>query len=289
MGAAAEVFVPRAAAKTAPRPDLRAAAFREWATGGEVRARLAEVQSPYLTPEDIVRGVLLAASKKPRLYACTRESVLRCLIEAAVIGVRPGGTMGRGWLIPRYSAESRHYECTFDPGWRGLSDVARRGGAVRRIEARVVHARDLFHVIEGSEPSIDHEPYDGAEAPGEVRASYAVAFYADGAPHFEVVWKRDLDQIRDASDCRDERGTLVGPWVDWYDEMAKKSAVRRLCKHLPATEELDYALELASRAESARELPQAAARAPGATRAKTLGDRIRARAAAAAAAGLGAK
>lgn len=280
MGAPEEA-VARRPAKAAPKENEAQLAFRDYILGDQVRARLVDVASKYLAPEDIMRCVLVAASRKPRLLDCTRDSVLRCMMDAALIGVRPGGTMGRGWLIPRYNKRIRGFECTFDPGYRGLSDVARRSGAVRRIEARVVHALDIFRVLEGSDPSIDHEPYDGGDWPGEVRASYAIAVYSDGGRHFEVVWKRDLDKIMEMSENVDEKGKLVGPWVDWYDEMAKKSAVRRLCKHLPATEELDYALELATRAERVKELPDAAAApALGEARARTLGDQIRARGAA---------
>jgi recombination protein RecT len=266
--------IEKQAAQTATRLTLR-----DYVTGAAVKQRLADVASKYLQPDEIVRCVLLAASRNPKIADCTQDSILRCMMEAAVIGVRPGGIMGRGYLIPRWNSKIRAFECNFDPGYRGLSDIARRSKVVSRIEARVVHQLDTFRVIEGTAPSLVHEPYGGDEDPGAVRASYAVAFFADNTTQHEVVWRRDLDKMEAVSTSKDDKGNSIGPWLDWYDEQARKSAVRRLCKHLPCDEELEYALEVATRAElpsgeAVPQMPEVTDAEP--PRAKKLADKIRA-------------
>lgn len=257
-------------------PQERRLTLRDYVMGDAVKMRLRDVASKYLQPDEIARCVLVAASRNPRIAECTQDSILRCMMDAATIGIRPGGTMGRGWLIPRYNGKIRAYELNFDPGWRGLADIARRSKVVKRIEARVVHALDTFRVVEGTDGSIQHIPYDGDDDPGPIRAAYAVAFLEDGQ-QFEVIWKRDLDRIAGVSTSRDKDGNATGPWKDWPEEMARKSAVRRLCKHLPVDEELEYALEVATRAEMpATEIAQVP-EATDAPRAKRLADSIRAR------------
>jgi recombination protein RecT len=250
--------------------------LRDYVMGPEVVRRLKDVASKYMQPDEIARCVLVAASRNPKIADCTQDSILRCMMEAAVIGIRPGGIMGRGWLIPRWNSKIKAYELNFDPGWRGLSDIARRSKVVKRIEARVVHVLDVFRVIEGTEPKLIHEPYDGVEDPGEVTAAYAIAFFAPDDVQFEVVWRRDLDKIAGSSTSKDDKGAPVGPWRDWYEEMARKSAVRRLCKHLPTDEELEYALEVATRAEMPAEetVPALPAEAEK-PRAQQLADKIR--------------
>lgn len=260
--------------------------LRDYVMGDAVRGRLKDVASKYLQPDEIMRCVLVAASRTPRIAECTQDSIMRCMMEAAVIGVRPGGFMGRGWLVPRWNSKVNNgrgqkpgaYELSFDPGWRGLADVARRSKVVARIEAHVVYQRDTFRVTKGTNPTVIHDPYDGDDDPGEVRAAYAVAFFADNTTQAEVVRRRDLDKIMAASSSKDPKtGKPVGPWVDWYEEMARKSAVRRLCKYLPTDEELEYALEVATRAEMTPEgaVPELAD-PDHLPRAKKLADRIRA-------------
>jgi len=103
----------------------------------EVRNKLAEVASNHFTADELTRLALLAASRQPDLLKCTQTSVLRALIDAAELGIKPGGVMGRGYLVPRWNNKIKPagLECCFDPGWRGLADIARRSGKVRRIEA----------------------------------------------------------------------------------------------------------------------------------------------------------
>lgn len=234
------------------KPKSEAPQLRDYLQSDAVQLRLKEVASKYMKAEEITRLFLIASSRNPRIAQCTTESILQCMMDAAAIGVRPGGTMGRGWLVPRQNRKRNPpvWELSYDPGWRGLSDVARRSGVVLRIESRIVHERDRFHEVLGTNPRLEHDPFrpeDDDDNPGQIIAAYAIAFFKEGDPQFEVVWRRDLEKIRAKSATEDKAGN---PWHDWPDEMARKSAVRRLCKHLPTDEELEFALEVATRAES---------------------------------------
>ena len=56
---------------------------------------------------------------------------------------------------------------------------------------------------------------------------YAIAVYPDGSIDFEVL------EISDIETCRSVSKNPNGVWKKWYNEMAKKSAIRRLFKRLP--------------------------------------------------------
>jgi recombination protein RecT len=215
-----------------------------------VKRKLTEAAGQFMRPEDLVRFTLLAASRSPKLLECTPESVLRALMDAAELKIKPGGLMGRGYLVPRYNNKIGAMEACFDPGWRGLVDIARRSGKIKRIEAHVVHENDRFRYVCGLAPVLEHEPtLDGD--PGAIKMAYAIAEMVDGSVQVEVVTRADLEKIRDTSAAKS------GPWVDWPDEMCRKSAVRRLCKYLPFDDALDHAMELAT-AVDAPDLPEAA-------------------------------
>ncbi len=228
---------PSIAKATSPARDLKS-----YLSLPAVRAKLVEAAGSAMKPDDLVRLTLIAASRTPELARCTFDSVLRALMDAAALGIKPGGLMGRGYLVPRSNKKNGTVECNFDPGWRGLVDVARRSGKIRRIEAHVVYEADEFVVERTPLTSIRHVPTETAN-PGAVRAAYAVAEFTGGEVQIEILYRRDLDKIR-------RFGAQNGPWANWYDEMARKSAVRRLCKYLPFDPQLEAAIAAADRADN---------------------------------------
>lgn len=236
-----------ATSESAPRQENT---FQGFLKSESVMARLQDVASKYMQPREIVRLMLVAASRNPQIAQCTNESILRCLMDAAALGIRPGGLMGRGYIIPRWNSKIKALEASFDPGWRGLADIARRSGLVKKIEAHTVFEKDTFLVTQGTNPGLEHVPYDGDDR-GDIVAAYAVAFLADGLTHFEVLRRIDLDKIMSSSSSKDKQGNMVGPWKEWPEEMARKSAVRRLCKHLGCDEEMATAIEASDRSDFA--------------------------------------
>lgn len=216
--------------------------LKSYLDSAAVRAKLAEAAGKAMRPEDLVRLALVAASRSPDLAKCSRESILRSLLDAAALGIQPGGMMGRGYLVPRKNNKNNTIECSFDPGWRGLLDIARRSGSIRRIEAHVVYERDEFTVKRTPLTQIEHVPCE-LDDPGPVRSAYAAAEFVDGSVQIEIVSRRDLDKIR-------KMGAGGGPWATWFDEMARKTAVRRLCKYLPYDPKLDEAIRVSDQSDA---------------------------------------
>jgi recombination protein RecT len=215
--------------------------LKSYLSSPAVRNKLAEAAGSLMKPDDLIRMALVAASRTPDLGKCSQDSILRSLLDAASLGVQPGGLMGRGYLVPRKNRKNNTVECNFDPGWRGLADIARRSGKVRLIEAHVVYSKDVFTVKRAPLTTVEHVPCEDAD-PGPVRAAFAVALFSDGAVQIEIVTKRDLDKIR-------KMGADGGPWASWYDEMARKTAVRRLCKYLPYDPILERAMAVSDAAD----------------------------------------
>ncbi len=224
-----------------------------------VRAKLAEAAGAAMKPEDLIRLTLIAASRSPDIAKCSRESILRSLMDAAALGIKPGGLMGRGYLVPRKNNKNNTMECCFDPGWRGLVDIARRSGQIRRIEAHVVFEKDVFTVERTPLTVVRHVPSEDA-SPGAVRAAYAVAEFSGGEFQIEILYRRDLDKVR-------KMGANAGPWSTWYDEMARKTAVRRLCKYLPYDPAVDAAIRVLDEQDGDLE---AALRSPDAPRVASI-------------------
>lgn len=223
--------------------------LRNFLNSPGVMKRLAEAAGKVMKPDDMVRLTLMAASRNQDLFRCSQDSIVRALLDAATLGVKPGGLLGRGYLVPRFNGKLQIHECSFDPGWRGLVDIARRSGVLKRIEAHVAFRDEKFVVRMAPFTTIEHEPRPDL-TPEQTKydcivAAYAVAELTDGATQVEVVWKRDLDKIKNVSKAKS------GPWFDWPGEQARKSAVRRLCKYLPFEPESDMgrAIEMSDRSD----------------------------------------
>lgn len=201
------------------------------------KAKFQDVIPKHLSADRLVRVAIVACSRTPKLLLCTPTSVLNSVMQAAQLGLEPGGPLGDAYLVPYKDT------CQLIVGYRGLISLARRSGQIESLEAHVVHAKDRFVCKYGLTPVLEHEP-DWSENPGPAVAVYAVAKLKDGGTQSEVMTKAQIDAIRGRS-----RASGDGPWVSDYDEMARKTVVRRLCKYLPLSVELADALEEDARAE----------------------------------------
>lgn len=192
----------------------------------EVRKKsLADVLPRHMTPDRVIKVALAAFSKTPKLQECTIESVAQSIMQAAELGLEPGGALGHAYLVPYGNT------CTLIPGYRGLIRLARQSGEIDSIETHPVHANDKFTLKFGLNPILEHEPcLDGD--PGELRFVYAIARLKDGGHQLEVMTKAQVDKIRSGS-----KGGNSQAWKDSFDEMARKTVVRRLCKYLPLSPE----------------------------------------------------
>jgi recombinational DNA repair protein RecT len=99
--------------------------------------------------------------------------------------------------------------------------------------AYVVREGDQFELWEDEQgqrykyvPDLDWSPKAGAPEDEGVRGAIAILRLPSGRNHCEWLPKRVLDDVRAKSKAR--KGEV--PWKAWYDEMAKKTALRRALK-----------------------------------------------------------
>ena len=48
----------------------------------------------------------------------------------------------------------------------------------------------------------------------------------------------DVEKVRQSSKAKD-----TGPWASWWDEMARKTVIRRIAKRLPSSADVDQVFE----------------------------------------------
>jgi len=198
-------------------------------TLGVMENQMAMALPEHISPQKISRVIMTEISKNPRLLKCTKESVLTSVMEACQLGLVPNSVQGLAYLIP-YGTK-----CQLITGYKGLISLALQSGRLASIWGRIVREGDDFKYEEGTNPFIHHKPLIGSRADkaGKVIGAYAIAKMKGGEDtQFEFLALLDIERVK----ARSSSGNR-GPWVDDYDQMAKKTAVRQLLKWLPLESE----------------------------------------------------
>ena len=158
-----------------------------------------------VTPERFIRMALSALNTTPKLQECTKMSFLAALMNAAQLGLEPNTSLGQAYLIPY-----RHngiLECQFQIGYRGMMDLVYRNEMVQLIHKPVLKERGTLQMV------------------------YAMFRLQNGGFGFEVMSKEEIDlYARRYSQGIDSN---YSPWKTNYEEMAKKTVIKRVLKYAP--------------------------------------------------------
>jgi len=209
-----------------------------------VTQTLQRVGTRWMSADQIKTQAMIAVARNPKLLNCSRFSFLESVVRAAELGLRFAGAGGEAYLIP-YGNKS-----TLIIGYRGLLALARRTGKVTRIEARCVCEKDFFKIEYGGSQQLIHRPSLGPDR-GNITCVYALAELRGGGVQIEVMTRLQIDQIRARS-----RASKEGPWVTDFEEMARKTVLRRLCKYLPFPTAFEDALASENPAAMSEDQPR---------------------------------
>lgn len=204
------------------------------------QAQMALALPKSMTAERLTRIVMTECRKVPALMQCNQESFFGAVLQCAQLGLEPGSALGHCYLLPFGNGKSRdgRPNCQLIIGYRGMIDLARRSGQIVSINAHCVHEADEFEYELGLHPDIHHRPSPLAER-GPVTYVYAVAVLKGGGVQFEVMSRAEIEAVRAQS-----KAGKSGPWVTHWDEMARKTVVRKLFKYLPVSIEAVRAVEI---------------------------------------------
>jgi len=210
------------------------------------RSQIQAALPKHLDADRLTRIALTTIRQTPKLLECDPLSLVKCILQAAAIGLEPDPILGRAYLVP-YGRE-----CTLIIGYKGFIDLARRSGEIQSIEAHVVYEADEWRFSYGLEPELYHRPADVTNR-GKVVAAWALARFKDGGYQFEVMSLAELEAVRKSS-----RAGNNGPWVSHTAEMYRKTVLRRLSKLLPLSPTVAREIAREEAAEAGVSLPDEA-------------------------------
>lgn len=198
---------------------------------GYIKALAPEIEKALpsvITPERFTRMTLTALSSNPKLAQCTPKSFLGAMMNAAQLGLEPNTPLGQAYLIPYNNHGTM--EVQFQIGYKGLVDLAYRSGEVSIIQAMIVYENDLFECEFGLDPKLKHIPADTNR--GKPIKVYAYFKTQKGGYGFDVMSMEDAEEFarKNSQPYKQGRNT---PWKTFFEEMAKKTILKRVLKLAP--------------------------------------------------------
>lgn len=196
----------------------------------------------HMKPERLARVALTSINRTPRLAECTPESLAQAIMDAATLGLEVNDGTGRAYLVPYKNKIDGRWvtQAQLQIGYPGLVELAYRSGMVQTIYSYAVFDGDEFRYSLGLNPDIHHVPA-GEPIAECLTHVYAVVKMKDGGFLFEVMMRSQIDAIKQRSKTGKDG---KGPWATDYVEMARKTGIRRVCKMVPKSVELQRAVRI---------------------------------------------
>lgn len=185
-----------------------------------------------LTPERFLNFALLTLAETPRLFECTKTSLLAGVYQAAKDGLE----LGRDCYLVPFKARGGALEATYIRDYRGIVKLLERTGKVAKAFAEVVYEKDQCTIDYGdAEEPLTHQI--ALTNRGLPLGAYGAIVRTDGTWHVHYMDKRDLDRVKEQAPGREQ-----DTWVKHPLEMWRKTALKNVAKYCPLTPEVTEAL-----------------------------------------------
>ena len=175
----------------------------------EVRKKIKDIlplamQSSYIS---FIESSLTMIVSSTDLCRCTTGSLLGGIIVSASLGLRLDGPLGQAYLVPRpvyikdpnaarYQKKYSHHEAQFQPGYKGLMDMALRNPEVADIEAHVIYQHDELSWQYGTEQFLKHKYDLNKSDRGNIIGVYTGLRYHSKYYAFKVFPISQIEEIR---------------------------------------------------------------------------------------------
>ena len=184
--------------------------------------RFAEVLPAHVTPDRLIRTVVVSCERLPKLLECDRQSLFNAAMSAAILGLEVDGVTGQAYLIPFKD------RAQLVIGYKGFNTLAARSGIT--ITGAVVREGDEFDYDLG-EGWIKHKPE--LNGTGRIIAAWAKASHRTRPPVISVLGIHDLLAVKNKSPGAKRSDS---PWNDTaigFPAMCEKTVKRRLARSMP--------------------------------------------------------
>jgi len=174
--------------------------------------------------------------QSPALAGCSQNSLVAAVLQTVQVGLTPGA-VNHVYFVPFKNGQGVK-EIQLIISYKGMCELVNRSKEATVLNAECVYEKDQFQYEKGINPILRHIPATGER--GAFVGVYAIAKnMLANEKVFEFLSKEEVEKVKNASKGGNSE---YSPWVKWFDAMAKKTAVKRLCKLLPLSVEVQQTL-----------------------------------------------
>lgn len=196
-----------------------------------------QILPSHVSYDRFVQSAAVALANNADLCAADPQSIINSLTQCAKDGLVADNREAALVVFNTKNGNEWIKKAQYMPMVDGVMKRARQSGEITVIASRAIYQNDKFRAwMDGDGEHIEYEPTLFER--GDMIGVFAYAKMKSGEIQFEVMNMSDIDKVRLASKNSDR-----GPWKDWFEGMAKKAVMHRLCRRLPNSAELMEMLE----------------------------------------------
>lgn len=206
-----------------------------WVRGVEPEClQLASVHSAVSIPAEMNYAIQLLTANQYAAGIAVKNpvSVQNALRNASAIGISLNPANKHAYLVPRSGA------ICLDISYMGLMHLAQSTGSIEWGQAKLVYEADKY-VNQGIDKAPLHE-YPAFGQRGAIVGGYCTVKTSTGAYLTEEMSIDQINQVKARSESAKKNS---GPWVTDYEEMCRKTVVKRASKYWPKVDRLNQAID----------------------------------------------
>jgi len=168
-------------------------------------------------------------------------SAQNAIINVAAIGITLNPASKLAYLVPRDGM------VCLDISYMGLLHLAQATGSIKWGQCKLVYSNDTYE-SNGLDTAPTHK-YNAFGDRGSVVGGYCTVKTADGDYLTEEMSLAEIKATEATSKAKN------GPWKNFWEEMARKTIVKRASKYWPRAERLDNAIHVINEDEGIYQEP----------------------------------
>lgn len=168
-------------------------------------------------------------------------SAQNAIINVAAIGITLNPASKLAYLVPRDGM------VCLDISYMGLLHLAQATGSIKWGQCKLVYSNDTYE-SNGLDTAPTHK-YNAFGERGDVVGGYCTVKTSDGDYLTEEMSLAEIRTVEATSKAKN------GPWKTFWEEMARKTIVKRASKYWPKAQRLDTAIHLLNEDEGVFQEP----------------------------------
>lgn len=204
-----------------------------WGMSKQIKAALPH----QITVEHFCSIVCQSVQEEPDLLMANRQSVFNACLKCAADGLLPDK---REAAIAIFNSRDGKI-AVYMPMVGGFLKKLRQSGQLETISAHCIYSCDIFEYELGDNERIVHKRDINAKLEDtDVIGVYARAKTKDGGVYRVIMNRAEIEKVRSVSRSKDNENA---PWKKWFPQQCEKTAVKRLCKYLPSSTDIEQIID----------------------------------------------